>query len=111
MDGVLPYEACVVCLDARHIAVILLQCVAEQRAREFVEDTATVATLKMTASIAPRSIKFETIVEWSNVSGSATRSRPPLGAFDDAHRVTHSSCRSVCSCTCTAARGVHVGMV
>ena len=58
-----------------------------------------------------RTVEFETMFEWTNMSGFATRSRPPLGAFDDAHRVTNSSCRSVCSCTSTAAHGVHVGMV
>ena len=36
-----------------------------------------------------------------DVSGSATRSRLPVGAFDDAHLVTRSSCRSVCSCSST----------
>jgi hypothetical protein len=39
---VLPDEAGVVCLDSRHIAVVLLQCVPEQCAREFVEDAAIV---------------------------------------------------------------------
>ena len=48
-----------------------------------------------------RTVEFETMVEWTNMSGSARQSRPPLSAFDDAHRVTNSSCRSVCSCSST----------
>ena len=31
-----------------------------------------------------RTVEFETTIEWSNMSGSATQSRLPLGAFDDA---------------------------
>ena len=48
-----------------------------------------------------RTVEFETTIEWSNVSGFANRSRLPVGAFDDAHLVTNSSCRSVCSCSST----------
>ena len=58
-----------------------------------------------------RTVEFETMLDLRDVSGSAARSRLLVGAFDDAHLVTRSSCRSVCSCTSTAARGVRMGML
>ena len=48
-----------------------------------------------------RTVEFETMLDLRDVSGSAARSRLPVGAFDDAHLVTRSSCRSVCSCSST----------
>ena len=48
-----------------------------------------------------RTVEFETMLDLRDVSGSAARSRLLLGAFDDAHLVTRSSCRSVCSCSGT----------
>ena len=48
-----------------------------------------------------RTVEFETMLDLRDVSGSAARSRLLLGAFDDAHLVTRSSCRSVCSCSST----------
>ena len=62
-----------------------------------------------------RTVEFETMIEWSNMSGSATQSRLPLGAFDDAlgHKQQLPQCLQLhsCSCTSTAARGVHVDML
>ena len=48
-----------------------------------------------------RTVEFETMLDLRDVSGSAARSRLLVGAFDDAHLVTRSSCRSVCSCSST----------
>ena len=48
-----------------------------------------------------RTVEFETMLDLRDVSGSAARSRLLVGAFDDAHLVTRSSCRSVRSCSST----------
>ena len=42
-------------------------------------------------------VEFETMLDLRDVSGSTARSRLLVGAFDDAHLVTRSSCRSVVS--------------
>ena len=46
-------------------------------------------------------VEFETMLDLKDMSGFTARSRLLVGAFDDAHLVTRSSCRSVCSCSGT----------
>ena len=47
-------------------------------------------------------VEFETMIEWSNMSGSATRSRLPLGAYD--HALGHKQQLPQCL-ICTMHRG------